>query len=205
MSISSINYSSSVLGAQIRNINQKLTDLSTQLSTGKLSQNYSGMGTNEGFAIASRAQLSEHRRLYRHHHQRQCQHQPRQHRVAGADDHSQHGADRRRQHRAGSQRQRTDDRAEHRCRPVRLDDRRASTRRRATAICFSGTAFNTPVGRQRQRHHQRYHHAGRLQDRDGGASGRRSRRQRHGTPGAVATNPDLGLRWRRTARHRRSA
>ncbi|WP_035671905.1 flagellar protein [Bradyrhizobium liaoningense] len=58
MSISSINYSSSILGAQIRNINQQLTDLSTQLSTGKLSQNYSGMGTNEGFAIAGRAQLS---------------------------------------------------------------------------------------------------------------------------------------------------
>ncbi|OAF13659.1 flagellar protein [Bradyrhizobium centrolobii] len=58
MSISSINYSSSVLGAQIRNINQQLTELSTQLSTGKLSQNYSGMGTNEGFAIASRAQLA---------------------------------------------------------------------------------------------------------------------------------------------------
>ncbi|MDE5440604.1 flagellar protein [Bradyrhizobium sp. CSA207] len=58
MSISSINYSSSILGSQIRNINQQLTDLSTQLSTGKLSQNYSGMGTNEGFAIASRAQLS---------------------------------------------------------------------------------------------------------------------------------------------------
>ncbi|AJA62142.1 MULTISPECIES: flagellar protein [Bradyrhizobium] len=58
MSISSINYSSSVLGAQIRNINQQLTDLSTQLATGKLSQNYSGMGTNEGFAIAGRSQLS---------------------------------------------------------------------------------------------------------------------------------------------------
>jgi hypothetical protein len=58
MSIASINYSSSVLGAQIRNINQQLTDLSTQLSTGKLSQSYSGMGTNEGFAIASRSQLS---------------------------------------------------------------------------------------------------------------------------------------------------
>lgn len=58
MSISSINYSSSVLGAQIRNINQQLTDLSTQLSTGKLSQTYSGMGTNEGFAIAARTQLS---------------------------------------------------------------------------------------------------------------------------------------------------
>lgn len=58
MSIASINYSSSILGAQIRNINQQLTDLSTQLSTGKLSQNYAGMGTNEGFAIAGRAQLS---------------------------------------------------------------------------------------------------------------------------------------------------
>lgn len=58
MSISSINYSSSILGAQIRNINQQLTDLSTQLSTGKLSQTYSGMGSNEGFAIAGRAQLS---------------------------------------------------------------------------------------------------------------------------------------------------
>lgn len=58
MSIASINYSSSVLGSQIRNINQQLTDLSTQLSTGKLSQNYSGMGTNEGFAIAGRAQIS---------------------------------------------------------------------------------------------------------------------------------------------------
>jgi hypothetical protein len=58
MSISSINYSASILGQQVRNINQQLTDLSTQLSTGKLSQSYSGMGTNEGFAIASRAQLS---------------------------------------------------------------------------------------------------------------------------------------------------
>ncbi len=58
MSISSINYSSSILGAQIRNINQQLSDLSTQLSSGKLSQTYSGMGNNEGFAIAARAQLS---------------------------------------------------------------------------------------------------------------------------------------------------
>jgi flagellin-like hook-associated protein FlgL len=58
MSINSINYSSSVLGQSIRNINQQLTDLSAQLSTGKLSQNYSGMGTNEGFAIAARSQIS---------------------------------------------------------------------------------------------------------------------------------------------------
>ena len=58
MSINSIDYSSSVLGQSIRNINQQLTDLSAQLSTGKLSQNYSGMGTNEGFAIAARSQIS---------------------------------------------------------------------------------------------------------------------------------------------------
>ena len=58
MSISSINYSLSVLGQQVRNINQELTDLSAQLSTGKQSQNYSGMGTNEGFAIAARSQMS---------------------------------------------------------------------------------------------------------------------------------------------------
>jgi flagellar hook-associated protein 3 FlgL len=58
MSISSINYGTSVLGQSVRNINQQLTDLSTQLSTGKLSQNYSGMGTNEGFAIAARSQMS---------------------------------------------------------------------------------------------------------------------------------------------------
>lgn len=58
MSISSINYSSSVLGQSIRNINKELTDLSAQLSTGKLSQTYAGMGANEGFAIAARSQLS---------------------------------------------------------------------------------------------------------------------------------------------------
>jgi flagellar hook-associated protein 3 FlgL len=58
MSISSINYSSSVLGQSIQNINQQLTNLSTQLSTGVKSTNYAGMGTNEGFAIAARSQLS---------------------------------------------------------------------------------------------------------------------------------------------------
>jgi hypothetical protein len=58
MSISSINYGSSVLGQSVRNINKELTDLSTQLSTGKLSQNYAGMGTNEGLAIAARSQMS---------------------------------------------------------------------------------------------------------------------------------------------------
>lgn len=58
MSIASINYASSVLGLSVRNINERLTNLSAQLSTGKLSQTYAGMGVNEGFAIAARAQLS---------------------------------------------------------------------------------------------------------------------------------------------------
>ena len=58
MSIASINYASSVLGQSVRNINRQLSDLSAQLSTGKLSQTYAGMGANEGFAIAARSQLS---------------------------------------------------------------------------------------------------------------------------------------------------
>lgn len=58
MSVSSINYSNSVLGQSVQNLNNQLTNLSTQLSTGVKSQTYSGMGVNEGFAIAARAQLS---------------------------------------------------------------------------------------------------------------------------------------------------
>jgi flagellar hook-associated protein 3 FlgL len=58
MSIASINYGSSVLGQSIQNIDNQLTTLSTQLSTGVKSQNYAGMGIDEGFAIAARSQLS---------------------------------------------------------------------------------------------------------------------------------------------------
>jgi flagellin-like hook-associated protein FlgL len=58
MSVSSINYASSVLGQSVQNINKQLTNLSTQLSTGVKSQTYAGMGINEGFAVAARAQLS---------------------------------------------------------------------------------------------------------------------------------------------------
>jgi flagellar hook-associated protein 3 FlgL len=58
MSISSINYGSSVLGQSVRNINNQLADLSTELSTGVKSQTYAGMGVNEGFAIAARSQLA---------------------------------------------------------------------------------------------------------------------------------------------------
>ena len=58
MSITSINYGSSLLGQSVRNINNQLADLSTQLSTGLKSTNYAGMGVNEGFAIAARTQLA---------------------------------------------------------------------------------------------------------------------------------------------------
>jgi hypothetical protein len=58
MSISSINYGNSVLGQSVRNIQNQLSDLSTQLSTGVKSTNYAGMGVNEGFAIAARSQLA---------------------------------------------------------------------------------------------------------------------------------------------------
>src|ERR1700742_20883 len=58
MSINSINYSSSVLGQSMQWLNQELSDLSTELSTGLKSTTYAGMGINEGFAIAARSQLS---------------------------------------------------------------------------------------------------------------------------------------------------
>src|SRR6201996_7455764 len=58
MSVSSINYASSLLGQSVQNINKQLADLSTQLSSGVKSTNYAGMGVNEGFAIAARTQLA---------------------------------------------------------------------------------------------------------------------------------------------------
>src|SRR5215469_11494047 len=58
MSIASINYGSSVLGQSIQNIDNQLSDLSTELSTGVKSQNYAGLGVDEGFAIAARSQLA---------------------------------------------------------------------------------------------------------------------------------------------------
>src|SRR5436305_8186550 len=58
MAISSIGYGSTVLGQSVRNLNDQLTTLSSQLTTGKKATTYAGMGVNEGFAIAARAQLS---------------------------------------------------------------------------------------------------------------------------------------------------
>src|SRR4051812_7136493 len=58
MAINSIGYGSTVLGQSVRSLNDQLTTLSAQLTTGKKAVTYAGMGVNEGFAIAARAQLS---------------------------------------------------------------------------------------------------------------------------------------------------
>ncbi len=59
MSITSVNFGSSLLGLSVQNINKELAELSTELSTGKKSTDYAGMGVGEGFAVAARAQLSD--------------------------------------------------------------------------------------------------------------------------------------------------
>src|SRR5436305_3506821 len=58
MAINSIGYGSTVLGQSVRNLNDQLTALSEQRTTGKMATTYAGMGVNEAFAIAARAQLS---------------------------------------------------------------------------------------------------------------------------------------------------
>src|SRR6267154_2145791 len=58
MAINSVNYGNSILNQSLLNINNQLTTLQSQLTTGKKSTSYAGMGVNEGFAIAARSQLS---------------------------------------------------------------------------------------------------------------------------------------------------
>ena len=58
MSVSGVSIGSAVLGQSTRNITDQFGLLQTQLTTGKKSTTYAGMGVNEGFAIAARAQLS---------------------------------------------------------------------------------------------------------------------------------------------------
>jgi flagellar hook-associated protein 3 FlgL len=58
MSINSVGYNNTPLAQAILNLTNQMQTLSTQLATGEKSANYSGMGVNEGFAIAARAQLA---------------------------------------------------------------------------------------------------------------------------------------------------
>jgi hypothetical protein len=58
MAINSVGFGPTILNQSLLNLNNQLTILQSQLTTGKKSTSYSGMGANEGFAIAARAQLS---------------------------------------------------------------------------------------------------------------------------------------------------
>jgi flagellar hook-associated protein 3 FlgL len=58
MAINSVGYGSSVLNQSVVNLSNQLTSLQAQLTSGKKSTSYAGMGTNEGFAIAARSQLA---------------------------------------------------------------------------------------------------------------------------------------------------
>lgn len=58
MAINSVGSGASALAQSVRTLTDRLDTLQTQLTTGKKSTSYAGMGINEGFAIAARAQLS---------------------------------------------------------------------------------------------------------------------------------------------------
>src|SRR3982074_737886 len=58
MAINGVGYGSGILNQSFVNLRDQLTSLQSQLTTGKKSTSYAGMGVNEGFAIAARSQLA---------------------------------------------------------------------------------------------------------------------------------------------------
>ena len=58
MAINGISFGNTILGGSIQSLKAQMADLQSQLTSGKKSTTYSGMGANEGFAIAARAELS---------------------------------------------------------------------------------------------------------------------------------------------------
>lgn len=58
MAINGISFGNTILGSSVQNLKAQMADLQNQLTSGKRSTTYSGMGANEGFAVAARAQLS---------------------------------------------------------------------------------------------------------------------------------------------------
>src|SRR5260370_8939316 len=58
MAINSVSYGPTYLSQSMLNLNNQLATLTSQLTTGTKSPTYAGMGVNEGFAIAARAQLA---------------------------------------------------------------------------------------------------------------------------------------------------
>ncbi|SHL56427.1 hypothetical protein SAMN05444159_6222 [Bradyrhizobium lablabi] len=59
MAINNVGFGTTILNQAVLNINNQLTTLQSQLTTGKKSTSYAGMGVNEGFAIAARSQMSD--------------------------------------------------------------------------------------------------------------------------------------------------
>src|ERR1700716_3552174 len=58
MAINSVGFGPTFLNQSLLNLHDQLTSLQSQLTTGKKSTSYAGMGVNEGFAIAARSQLA---------------------------------------------------------------------------------------------------------------------------------------------------
>src|SRR3981081_790987 len=58
MAINSVGFNASILGQSVLQLKNQLATLQSQLTTGTKSTTYAGMGVNEGFAIAARAQLA---------------------------------------------------------------------------------------------------------------------------------------------------
>src|SRR3954447_23637000 len=58
MSIDGVGGKTSFIGTSILNMRSQLNDLTTQLATGRISTTYAGQGTDRGFALSLRAQIS---------------------------------------------------------------------------------------------------------------------------------------------------
>jgi len=58
MAINGISFGNSILSSSVQSLKAQMADLQNQLTSGKKSTTYAGMGVNEGFAIAARTQLS---------------------------------------------------------------------------------------------------------------------------------------------------
>src|SRR5882757_1615475 len=58
MSIDGVSGKTSYIGTSIINLRNQLNDLTTQLATGRISTTYAGQGSDRGFALSLRAQVS---------------------------------------------------------------------------------------------------------------------------------------------------
>jgi flagellar hook-associated protein 3 FlgL len=59
MAINNVTFGPTILNQSLVTLKDQLTSLQSQLTTGKKSTSYAGMGVNEGFAIAARSQLAD--------------------------------------------------------------------------------------------------------------------------------------------------